>query len=185
MQTPRERNIIPLATFNFMFNPEDNKMTLSRLAIYAATVFTLAAPALADSVVSVTLRDTGVTTDLSKSMGLGMAMKGDMKTAIMSIDINPKSVLQGKVKFNVKNSSATVIHEMILAPLKDSNVPLPYLDKDNKVDEEAAVHLGEVSELDPGKSGSLTVDMKPGKYVLYCNIVGHYMAGMWTIIDVR
>jgi uncharacterized cupredoxin-like copper-binding protein len=57
--------------------------------------------------------------------------------------------------------------------------------KDNKVDEEGSVHLGEVSELDPGKSGTLTVDVKPGKYILYCNITGHYMSGMWTLIDVR
>jgi uncharacterized cupredoxin-like copper-binding protein len=157
----------------------------TRFGFIAATLLICAAPSFADSVVRVNLRDTGATTDLSKSMGLGMAMKGDMKTAIMSIDINPKSVLHGKVKFNVTNSSRNVIHEMILSPVKDVNVPLPYIDKENKVDEEGSIHLGEVSELDPGKSGALIVDMKPGKYILYCNITGHYMAGMWTTIDVR
>ncbi len=156
-------------------------------------VFTLAVGALvvtahaasADGLVRVTLSDTGATTDLSKSMGLGMAMKGDATKAIMSIDINPKSVLHGKVKFQVTNSSKTVIHEMILSPVADPNKPLPYIDKDNKVDEESSIHLGEVSELDPGKSGALIVDIKPGKYILYCNIAGHYMAGMWTTLEVR
>jgi len=103
----------------------------------------------------------------------------------MSIDINPKSVLHGKVKFNVTNASKNVIHEMILSPVSDPDKILPYIDKENKVDEESSIHLGEVSELDPGKTGALIVDMKPGKYILYCNIAGHYMAGMWTTIVVR
>ena len=35
--------------------------------------------------------------------------------------------------------------------------------------------LGEVSELDPGKSGTLTLTIKPGKYLLVCNVPGHYV----------
>jgi uncharacterized cupredoxin-like copper-binding protein len=126
-----------------------------------------------------------VTTDLSKSMGLGMGMKADMSKAIMSISINPKSVLHGTVKFSVTNKSSNVIHEMILSPVADEAKLLTYIEKENKVDEESSIHLGEVSELDPGKSGTLVVDVKPGKYILYCNLAGHYMAGMWTILEVR
>jgi uncharacterized cupredoxin-like copper-binding protein len=173
------------AAISSVFNPKENIMSRFRLAFCAAALLMSAAPALADSVVQVSLNDTGVTTDLSKSMGLGMAMKGDIKQAIMSININPKSVLHGKVKFNVKNTSKNVIHEMILSPVTDESKPLTYIDKENKVDEESSIHLGEVSELDPGKSGSLIVDVKPGKYILYCNIAGHYMAGMWTMLEVR
>ncbi len=54
-----------------------------------------------------------------------------------------------------------------------------------KVDEDAAGHLGEVAELEPGASGSLTLTMKPGTYILYCNIPGHYAAGMWTLFTVK
>ena len=142
-------------------------------------------PALADSLVKVTLTDKNVATDLSKSMGLGSGMNGDMSKAIMGVTINPPSVLHGMVKFNVTNSSTSVIHEVIVSPLADAAKPLPYLDKDFKVDETAAVHLGEVSELNPGKSGSVSLELKPGKYILFCNIPGHYMAGMWTTLDVR
>jgi uncharacterized cupredoxin-like copper-binding protein len=53
------------------------------------------------------------------------------------------------------------------------------------VDEDAAGHLGEVSELDPGASGTLTIDLKPGKYVLFCNLPAHFMNGMWTEITVQ
>jgi len=36
------------------------------------------------------------------------------------------------------------------------------------------------SELEPGKWGSLTVTLPPGKYLLICNLPGHYGAGMST-----
>ena len=67
----------------------------------------------------------------------------------------------------------------------DENVVLPFVANENRVDEEATHDLGEVSELDPGKSGSLTVDLKPGLYVLFCNVPGHFMAGMWTTLKVE
>jgi uncharacterized cupredoxin-like copper-binding protein len=74
---------------------------------------------------------------------------------------------------------------MIVAPIKDETTLLPYIDAENRVDEEKSGDLGEVSELDPGKGGSLTLDMKPGKYVLYCNVPGHYAMGMWTVLTVK
>lgn len=163
-------------------------MSRRRLSARMAIALLICLPftaANADSVVSVKLTDNGVTMDLSKSMGLGMGMKADMTKVSMGISINTKSVLHGKVKFNVTNSSSKVIHEMILSPVSDIAKPLTYIDAENRVNEEASIHLGEVSELDPGKSGSLVVDVKPGKYILYCNLPGHYMAGMWTLLEVR
>jgi uncharacterized cupredoxin-like copper-binding protein len=43
---------------------------------------------------------------------------------------------------------------------------------------------GEVSELEPGKSGRLTINLKPGKYLLICNVAGHFVAGMWSPFEV-
>jgi len=43
---------------------------------------------------------------------------------------------------------------------------------------------GEVPELDPGKSGTLSVSLQPGTYLLLCNQPGHYEAGMWTVFTV-
>ncbi|WP_245455931.1 sulfocyanin-like copper-binding protein [Mesorhizobium sp. M7A.F.Ca.US.008.03.1.1] len=42
-----------------------------------------------------------------------------------------------------------------------------------------------MSELDPDKSGTLTVDLKAGKYLLICNVPGHYGAGMWAEFTVE
>jgi uncharacterized cupredoxin-like copper-binding protein len=169
-------------------SPKENSMS-KHYFLFAAAFTVLSAlavvtPATAGAVVKVTLTDKGGAMDLSKSMGLGLGMHADMK-AVMGISINPKSVPAGKVKFNVTNSSTATVHEMIVAPIADENVVMPFNANDNKVDEEASHDLGEVSELDPGKSGTLVVDMKPGKYLLYCNVSGHFMAGMWTVLVVK
>jgi uncharacterized cupredoxin-like copper-binding protein len=46
----------------------------------------------------------------------------------------------------------------------------------NRVSEDTTV--GEVGETDIGKTGSVTIDLKPGKYILVCNIEKHYGQGM-------
>jgi uncharacterized cupredoxin-like copper-binding protein len=114
-----------------------------------------------------------------------MGMHGDMKKAPMGIKINKKTVPHGKVTFEVKNVGKELLHEMLVAPIKDENTALPYIDKEYRANEEASGDLGEVSELEPGKSGALTLDLKPGLYLLFCNVPGHYAAGMWTTIKVK
>jgi uncharacterized cupredoxin-like copper-binding protein len=140
---------------------------------------------LADGTIKVSLWDKGGTMDMSKPMMFGMGMHGNMHMAMMGIKVDKHAIPAGKITFDVKNISIETIHEMLVAPIANDNVTLPFIANENKVDEEAAKDLGEVSELDPGKSGTLTLDLKPGKYVLYCNIAGHFMAGMWTTIEVR
>ena len=77
------------------------------------------------------------------------------------------------------------MHEMILAGIAGTSKPMPYIANENRVDEDKAGDLGEVSELEPGKAGSLKVTLKPGTYLLYCNVPGHYVSGMWTTIVVK
>ena len=160
-------------------------MTIIKGLCIAALLAVTPSLAWAQTNLSVKLNDNGQTMDMSKMMGMGMGMKGDMKMAPMSIVISNKQAAAGKVTFNVTNLSKTIIHEMIVAPIKDENTVMPYVDAENRVDEDKAGDLGEVSELDPGKSGSLTLDMKPGKYLLYCNVPGHYAMGMWTVLTVK
>jgi uncharacterized cupredoxin-like copper-binding protein len=74
---------------------------------------------------------------------------------------------------------------MIVMYLEDPTSPLPFLTDENRVDEDKAGDKGEVSELEPGASGSLTVNLKAGTYLLICNVAGHYAAGMWTVFTVK
>jgi uncharacterized cupredoxin-like copper-binding protein len=116
---------------------------------------------------------------------LGMGMMGsDMSMVTMGITANMTEVPAGEVTFQVVNDSKDMIHEMVIAPVADATTPMPYSTDLQKVDEDAAGHLGEVAELDLGQSGALTVTLKPGTYILYCNISGHYAAGMWTLLNV-
>ncbi len=78
------------------------------------------------------------------------------------------------------NNSKDTVHEMIVMYLQEPGKPLPYIAGDKRVDEDKAGDKGEVSELDPGQSGTLTVNLKAGTYLLICNVAGHYEAGMWT-----
>jgi len=136
------------------------------------------------TVVDVSLWDKGANVDMVGGLGMGMA-GAHMSKATMGIKISMKSVKAGEVTFRVTNDSKDTIHEMVVSPIKGADDPLPYSADENEVNEDTAGNLGEVAELDPGKSGSLTLHLKPGKYVLYCNIPGHYMSGMWTTITVN
>src|SRR5215469_13365075 len=139
----------------------------------------------AGTVVNVSLWDKGSNMPMATDFGYPATGK-DMSKATMGIAVSTDTVKAGEVTFEVLNSSADTVHEFIVARLKDVNKPLPYLTSDNKVDEDKAdVHLGEVSELDPGKTGALRLDLKPGNYLLYCDIPGHYLAGMWTPFFVK
>lgn len=153
------------------------------LALILAGTGMAATAASAATVVDVSLWDKGAAT----SMGMGMAYATpglDMSKATMGIKASPAVAKAGVVTFHVTNSSTDTIHEMIVMYLADPTKPLPYVAADSRVDEDKAGDKGEVSELDPGASGALTVVLKPGKYLLICNVAGHYAAGMWTEFEV-
>lgn len=61
---------------------------------------------------------------------------------------------------------------------------LPYQARSNRVEEKKLRNFGEVSDLRPGASGHLTLRMKAGNYVLFCNEPGYYKAGMVTVFTV-
>ena len=153
-------------------------LRLVRLAALAMPVLMISSAVFAaPTVVNVTLSNQTITTDLPTD--LGMAMPGaDMSKAVMSVVAEPKTVPAGEVSFVATNKSPDFVHEMILIKVTDPTKPLPFVAADLKIDEDAAGHLGEVSELDPGKSGTLTIKLDPGTYMLLCNVAGHYMAGM-------
>ena len=142
----------------------------------------------ADSTIAVSLWDKGP--DSMVMDDAHMAMNGKMDMANMSmgtmgIKVDVAEVPAGNVTFNVANDSKDIIHEVILSPVPAGGADLPYVSADMRVDEDAAGHLGEVAELEPGKSGSLTLDLAAGSYILFCNIPGHFVGGMWTLITVK
>ena len=140
-------------------------------------------PAAAATVVHVSLWDKGADTQMATDQAYGSPTY-DAAKATMGIKASPDTAKAGVVKFDVTNDSKDTIHEMIVMYMADPSKPLPYIDAEQRVDEDKAGDKGEVSELDPGASGSLTVNLQPGEYLLICNVPGHYAAGMWTTFTV-
>jgi uncharacterized cupredoxin-like copper-binding protein len=161
------------------------RLLLSLMALSIVTALAMPGHA-AGTVIKVSLWG-DITGDMPTNMGMGVGKdKGATSGSKpgMGITIVPNSVKAGAETFEVKNNSKETIHEMLVMPIRDTSTPLPYVGNENRLDENAIKSLGEVSELDPGKSGTLTLDLTPGKYLLACNVPGHYMAGMWTVLTI-
>lgn len=90
-----------------------------------------------------------------------------------TMTISPTSVPAGPVTFTAKNTG-TIKHEMVV--LK-TDTPVDQLTvTKGKVSE--ATSVGEIGDVEPGKTASTTLDLKAGSYVLVCNIKDHYPLGM-------
>ena len=126
-----------------------------------ASVFLLgAAPAaFADATVAVSL--TGDSTE----------MKG------MGIKLDTPVVKAGTITFKVTNDAMVEPHEMVVVKAPETG-DLPYNAKKRRVVEGKLKSMGEIGDLKPGAAKDLKLKLAPGKYVLICNIAGHYMAGM-------
>jgi uncharacterized cupredoxin-like copper-binding protein len=103
--------------------------------------------------------------------------------ASMHIVVDRDSAPAGKITFRAVNQSKDQVHELIVVR-SDSAQALPYDEKKQEVVEKRIRHLGEIADLKPGRSGSLTLNLGPGSYVLICNQPGHYKAGMSTPFSV-
>ena len=90
------------------------------------------------------------------------------------------SVPAGKVTFRVVNRG-TIAHELVVLRTDRRPGALPV--KGGKAVETG--FKGELSNVGPGKVRSLTLSLKPGKYVLICNLLGHYKAGQYAALRVR
>ncbi len=104
----------------------------------------------------------------------GMVIKSDAAT-----------VKAGRVTFAAVNQSKTLVHEVLVMPALPEGKSAPYDAKADKVMESRVHSLGEISDLKPGARGKLTLTLKPGSYVLFCNEPGHYKAGMTTTLVVE
>ena len=116
---------------------------------------------------------------------------GDVAVQLKEFSITPStsSIPAGPVTFNAENVGGTT-HEMVIIRTDDVPDALP-TEKDGTANEEADGLTGvdEVEDIAPGTSGSLTVDLTPGSYVIICNILdhgnAHYTLGMHAAFTVQ
>ena len=102
----------------------------------------------------------------------------DRGTEAMAMALSTEQAKAGSVTFQVSNKSQSLVHEFIVVKTDAALDALPYNQEENEVQEDSLNDLGEVEDLNPGTSGTLTLDVAPGQYVLLCNEAGHFKAGM-------
>jgi len=95
------------------------------------------------------------------------------------------TVSAGGVTFEARNVG-TIPHELVILKT-DLNADSLVLEGAQVSEDASGELIGEIEEdeLGPGQSATATFDLTAGKYVLFCNIPGHYQSGMFTDFEVR
>jgi uncharacterized cupredoxin-like copper-binding protein len=101
-----------------------------------------------------------------------------VKLVSFEVSTDKPSVAAGPTKFVATNASKTDVHELAVLRVKD----------DGSYD-----NTGEVEDIDPEKSGEITLDLPAGKYLLSCLIVpgeagstvDHFKSGMHLEFEVK
>ena len=93
------------------------------------------------------------------------------------ISARPWQVPAGTVRLVVSNLGPDT-HELIVVRATDG--PLPMRSDGLTVSEEALkpVTVGSLDGGAPGSVRDLVLHLRPGHYVVFCNMFGHYMGGM-------
>jgi uncharacterized cupredoxin-like copper-binding protein len=87
------------------------------------------------------------------------------------------------VVFWVENQ-APVTHEFVVVRSDLPADQLPIASDGLSVDEDQLRPAGEINQVDAGTTGTLSVDLAPGRYVFFCNLEGHYLGGMHGVLEV-
>ncbi len=149
-----------------------------------------AAPALAGTVVDVTLADMGGGM-MGGPSGPGSMMGGSRGMGVARVLASPVVVPAGTVSLRVVNQGAAT-HELVVLPLPAGQAAGAWaVGADGQVDETGILGessrscgAGEGDGIAAGTTGWVTLTLEPGRYELACNLPGHYAAGMYAELDV-
>ena len=115
------------------------------------------------------------------------AATGGQLTATLTdstIQLSQASVANGPVTITVKNTG-TVVHTLVVLKTNLSHDKIPFDPSNQAKAEERGKVGGTTSELKPGQSTDIKLDLSSGKYVLICNELAHYQIGMHAPLTVN
>jgi uncharacterized cupredoxin-like copper-binding protein len=107
----------------------------------------------------------------------------EVKVKDFKIEPSLPTIENGLVTLRVHNEGPAT-HEFVLIRSDLPADELPIAADGLSVDEDRVVPLGELTEVEAGASDALTVALTRGRYVLFCNLEGHYLTGMYASIEV-
>jgi uncharacterized cupredoxin-like copper-binding protein len=99
-----------------------------------------------------------------------------------AIKPNASTVAHGKVKLTISNAGPTD-HELLIFKTDLPEDKLPLSGDQQEVNEDAIPKVFDTeADLPAGTHRQVSVTLAPGRYVLVCNLPGHYLDGMHTTI---
>ncbi len=132
--------------------------------------------------------DTGDLTETTATSTTPSAGATALTVVMSDYAFTPKNATAatGPITITAPNQGK-LVHELVLIR---TDLPLAKLPTDSAgdVNEDAFPESklpGEISETQPGATGKLTVTLPAGRYVMLCNVPGHYQAGMVGNLVVR
>lgn len=96
----------------------------------------------------------------------------------------PSRIAAGEVVLRVTNTGPDM-HELLLAHSDGYKLPLR---RDNLTVDETRIEprtIGTLEDVQPDTSRAWKLQLPPGRYVLFCNMSGHYLGGMHRELIVR
>jgi uncharacterized cupredoxin-like copper-binding protein len=128
----------------------------------------------------------GTTTTTATQEGQAGATTTEIKLGDFFFDPKNATTKAGSVTIDAPNEGK-VEHELVLFKTDMDPAKLP-TEAGGAVDEEkldkVAQEIGEIADVEPGDSKSGQFDLKPGTYVMFCNLPGHYANGMYGSVKV-
>jgi len=96
------------------------------------------------------------------------------------------TVPAGTVIFNV-HSQGPSTHELAVFETTRPADQLPLGTDGLRIDEDSSLlrEAGELDQVDIGETETFVLRLTPGKYVLVCNMEGHYLGGMYLSLIVH
>jgi uncharacterized cupredoxin-like copper-binding protein len=110
----------------------------------------------------------------------------EIKMGDFFFDPKDASAQSGPTVIEAPNEGA-VEHELVVFKTNMDPAKLP-TEANGEVDEEKmdeiAEEAGEIADVEAGETKSENFKLSPGKYVMFCNLPGHYAQGMYGTITV-
>ncbi len=105
-----------------------------------------------------------------------------------AIKLDSATVPAGKMTFSVANTGPS-FHEFVILKTDHAAGKLPIIKQEGYMraaeDKKGDANVAELSGIKVGASKDLTTTLKPGRYVIVCNLPMHYQMGMRTALTVK